>query len=91
MGVAMSILTDIMAPASQFHDAVEQNKSTWEQVKAGYKAMPPRMWSYGKGFAKVAALYGFTECSIEKVCTAFHSSLSFANDYTDLDDCDVAV
>ncbi len=43
------------------------NKGTLAQTKFIFKEMGKNMWSSGKGFAKIGAIYSGVECCIEGV------------------------
>lgn len=60
-------IEDPMARASQ----ELRDQGMKGQAKHMFKEMGRNMWSSGKGFAKVGALYSGTECCIEAVSVPY--------------------
>lgn len=75
-GLGLGAFFSLMSASFAYEDPLSkasQQLGTKAQTAYMFKEMGRNMWSTGKGFAKVGALYSGVECCIEGV-SAVHSS-----------------
>ena len=65
-----------MSASFAYEDPMLRTQTTQQKASAIFKEMGRNMWSSGKGFGKVGALFAGLECVIESVRPLF-----FRNSY----------
>ena len=77
-GLGLGAFFSLMSASFAYEDPLSkasQQLGTKAQTAYMFKEMGRNMWSTGKGFAKVGALYSGIECCIEGVCLSFYAPL----------------
>ena len=68
LGLGMGAFFSLMSASFQYEDPVlraQSSLSTTQKTSAVFREMGKNMWSSGKGFGKVGALFAGIECVIE--------------------------
>lgn len=82
MGAFFSLMSATFAYEDPLSKASEKLVGTRAQTAFIFKEMGRNMWTSGKGFAKVGALYSGFECCIEGVSETASSSWLNAESYS---------